>query len=212
MKPYLIKQANVRILKSLLILLTILKKLAKLKWHDNERAGIMFCIECGYKNIESAKFCKQCGGNVNQETKMGRNQVYHEGDVRLPGSGMLNVTGILLIIVGGINILTIPILGDMLWAMGIAFTEFMLVVLLLSSILTITVGIFAIRGRNRAERAETLKQWGVALLISTAISFQILYSDIVYTIIGVLLSLPIMIPFFIGASRNSKSLSSNHPK
>ena len=34
----------------------------------------MFCIECGYNNIGSAKFCKQCGTNLNQEANMSQRQ------------------------------------------------------------------------------------------------------------------------------------------
>ena len=29
----------------------------------------MYCTNCGYKNIDTAKFCKSCGANLSEQDK-----------------------------------------------------------------------------------------------------------------------------------------------
>ena len=141
----------------------------------------MFCIECGFKSIESAKFCKRCGTNLNQEVDSSQHQINEthnaapvnnnlqpqtnpqqepqQADVGSTNKNL--VTGILWLIAGMFLILFGPFLLVGRWPyIGLQLTGIEMLIWI-SFIFAAVYGILAISCRNHVKLKQTLSKGSV---------------------------------------------------
>ena len=157
----------------------------------------MFCIECGFKNLEHAKFCKRCGTNLNQDVNSSQHQI-NESHNAAPVNNNLQPqanprqepqqvavgsanedkyvkTGVMLIIIGMFLILVGPFI--LVWIrtnIGLSLMGIETPLILIHFIFIAIYGFLVISCRNRVKIDRILARLAVIPTTSSVMLFIII--------------------------------------
>ncbi|MCL2817780.1 MAG: hypothetical protein FWD39_05280 [Clostridiales bacterium] len=143
-----------------------------------------------------------------------------------PGRGMIKVTGILLIIFGGLGIFGAIAVLSLLWAVpevgdiikdefGPAVITYMFYALIVTAIY-LAFGIIGMNNAGKAAKAQIVVNMGIILIALQAIDFiiQITFPEVRFdselpsVIVGALIGLVLPVLYVVGGNMNKNSLKS----
>ena len=142
--------------------------------------------------------------------------VQQPGVHRLKGSGLLKVTGILMIIGGGIGIIAsiITIAGLSVLAAFAAAGDILNVpilylsgaILIVGSVAQLIARIIGVRNHNNRAKAGTCLVWGIIVAVLSVLgSILTVVGGNAFPVLSFLLGLVLPILFIVGAMQNKKS-------
>ena len=201
----------------------------------------MFCTKCGTQLAQNAAFCNNCGNKQEQVAQAPQQQppqqpqtgqapqqfnqqpIYGHATAKIPGQTGVKVTGILLIVLGGLMLLGLPAWPSLVhdayravhgWGWFLNPPEFTIMhwAFAITNIgYIIALGIYGVVYSKRADKAVSIRSGCIGLMVDTALTHFVIYMlvsmeyALLMALIMTAIKTPILIPMMVSATKSAKS-------